>query len=96
MSSAAGTGRGARERLRSLPSRTPLRVKLITALLALVIIALAVISITSRAVYSGYLMRQHAGKLCSVCVRLWISFRSRQTRRVMHKLSRLQTQLVHA
>ena len=63
MSSAAGTGRGARERLRSLPGRTPLRVKLITALLALVIIALAVISITSRAVYSGYLMRQAQNRL---------------------------------
>src|SRR5215472_12856160 len=63
MSSAAGTGRGAWERLRSVPGRTPLRVKLITALLALVIIALAVISLTSRAVFGGYLMRQAENRL---------------------------------
>jgi signal transduction histidine kinase len=63
MSSAAGTGRGAWERLRSVPGRTPLRVKLITALLALVIIALAVISLISRAVYAAYLTRQAAAQL---------------------------------
>src|SRR5262245_28262618 len=63
MSSSSGTGPGAWERLRSLPGRTPLRVKLITAVLALVIIALAVISFTSRAVFSGYLMRQAEGRL---------------------------------
>jgi len=63
MSSGTGTGRGAWERLRGLPGRTPLRVKLITALLALVIIALAVISFTSRAVFSGYLMRQAENRL---------------------------------
>jgi two-component system, OmpR family, sensor kinase len=45
-------------RLRSLPDRTPLRVKMITAVLALVVIALALISFTSRAVYSGFLQRQ--------------------------------------
>jgi two-component system, OmpR family, sensor kinase len=63
MSSTSGTARGAWERLRSLPDRTPLRVKLITALLALVIIALAVISFTSRAVFSGYLMHQAENRL---------------------------------
>jgi signal transduction histidine kinase len=63
MSSGRGTGRGAWERLRGLPGRTPLRVKLITAVLALVIIALTVISLTSRAVFSGYLMHQAENRL---------------------------------
>jgi two-component system, OmpR family, sensor kinase len=57
MSSAGRTGR-AWQRLRALPDRTPLRVKLITAVLALVIIALAVISLAGRAVFSNYLHRQ--------------------------------------
>jgi two-component system, OmpR family, sensor kinase len=57
MSSAGGGGRfwGG---LRGLPDRTPLRVKMISAVLALVIIALAVISFTSRAVFGNYLMHQ--------------------------------------
>jgi len=46
------------ENLRALPDRTPLRVKMITAVLALVVIALALISFTGRAVYGGYLQRQ--------------------------------------
>ena len=41
-----------------LSQRTPLRIKLITALLALVALALAVISFTSVAVFSGYLENQ--------------------------------------
>ena len=57
MSSAGGIGR-AWERLRGLPGRTPLRVKMITALLALVIIALAVISFAGRAVFRTYLQQQ--------------------------------------
>ena len=41
-----------------LSQRTPLRVKLITALLALVALALAVISFTSIAVFRGYQLNQ--------------------------------------
>src|SRR5207247_5347477 len=48
-----------RESLRRLPERTPLRVKLVSALLALVAIALAVISVSSLAVFRGYL-QDHA------------------------------------
>ncbi len=44
--------------MRRLSQRTPLRVKLITALLALVALALAVISFTSTAVFQGYLLSQ--------------------------------------
>ncbi len=57
MSSAAGPGR-AWQRLRALPGRTPLRVKLITAVLALVAIALAVISIAGISVLRSYLLNQ--------------------------------------
>ena len=63
MSSAGGTGRGVWERLRSLPGRTPLRVKLITAVLALVAIALAVISITGISLLRSYLMNQYDNTL---------------------------------
>jgi two-component system, OmpR family, sensor kinase len=58
MAKSAGRISQAWSKLRSLPDRTPLRVKMITAVLALVIIALALISFTSRAVYGGYLQRQ--------------------------------------
>src|ERR1700734_2641233 len=44
--------------LRRLPGRTPLRVKMITALLALVIIALTIISVASVSVFSNYLQSQ--------------------------------------
>jgi two-component system, OmpR family, sensor kinase len=44
--------------LARLSQRTPLRVKLITALLALVALALAIISFTSTVVFQGYLLRQ--------------------------------------
>jgi two-component system, OmpR family, sensor kinase len=44
--------------LTRLSQRTPLRVKLITALLALVALALAIISFTSTAVFQGYLLHQ--------------------------------------
>jgi two-component system OmpR family sensor kinase len=63
MSSAAGTGRGAWERLRSVPGRTPLRVKLITAVLALVAIALAVISFTTISVLKSYLLQPYDSTL---------------------------------
>ena len=46
------------EAMTRLAQRTPLRIKLITALLALVALALAVISFTSVAVFSGYLQSQ--------------------------------------
>jgi two-component system, OmpR family, sensor kinase len=51
--------------LRELPGRTPLRVKLITALLTLVIIALAVISLAGRVVYSNYLQHQAEKQLAA-------------------------------
>jgi two-component system OmpR family sensor kinase len=44
--------------LARLPGRTPLRVKMITALLALVIIALAIISVASLTVFRSYLQGQ--------------------------------------
>ncbi len=46
------------ETLRRLPGRTPLRVKMIAALLALVIIALTIISVASLSQFSGYLQNQ--------------------------------------
>ncbi len=63
MAMSAGRIGQAWESLRSLPERTPLRVKMITAVLALVIIALAVISFTSRAVFGDYLERQADNRL---------------------------------
>jgi two-component system OmpR family sensor kinase len=57
MSSPGGPGR-AWASLRSLPARTPLRVKLLTAVLALVAIALAVISIAGISVLRSYLLNQ--------------------------------------
>ncbi len=65
MSSAGGTGR-VRERLRSLPDRTPLRLKMITAVLALVIIALAVISFTTIAVFRSYLRHQAGDQVTKI------------------------------
>jgi two-component system, OmpR family, sensor kinase len=52
-----------------LSQRTPLRVKLITALLALVALALAVISFTSIAVFQGYLLNQADVQLQSLQAR---------------------------
>jgi two-component system OmpR family sensor kinase len=51
------------ERLKRLSDRIPLRTKLITAVLALVIMALAAISVTSVVVLRGYLYTQHDGPL---------------------------------
>ena len=53
MTTGAGPRRW-RENLRQLPGRTPLRVKMITALLALVALALAVISVASLTVFRNY------------------------------------------
>jgi two-component system OmpR family sensor kinase len=47
--------------LARLPGRTPLRVKMITALLALVIVALAIISVASLTVFRNYQV-QHANQ----------------------------------
>ena len=55
------SGRGSFwERLRRLPDRTPLRVKMITALLALVAIALTVISVAGLIAFQSYLRDQAA------------------------------------
>ena len=51
------------DRFKRLSDRTPLRTKLITAVLALVIMALAAISVTSVVVLRGYLYTQHDGPL---------------------------------
>ncbi|HET9896282.1 MAG TPA: HAMP domain-containing sensor histidine kinase [Streptosporangiaceae bacterium] len=57
------TGATLRQRLRGLPSRTPLRIKLIAAMLALVTVALTVISIAGIFVLRGYLLGQADEKL---------------------------------
>jgi two-component system OmpR family sensor kinase len=54
--------------LTRLSQRTPLRVKLITALLALVALALAIISFTSTAVFQGYLQHQADNQLSGLLV----------------------------
>jgi two-component system OmpR family sensor kinase len=55
-----------RENLRQLPGRTPLRVKMITALLALVIIALTIISVASVSVFSNYLQGQSGSQVTNL------------------------------
>src|SRR6266536_242093 len=60
-SALARTWRAARQ----LPSRTPLRVKLTSALLVLVAVALAVISITGISVLKSYLLGQTDAQLTS-------------------------------
>src|SRR5580658_5613428 len=65
MSVTSGRGRWW-ERVRQLPGRTPLRVKLITAMLALVAIALATISIAGLYVFRGYLQDQAANQVTSL------------------------------
>jgi two-component system, OmpR family, sensor kinase len=52
--------------LRRLPGRTPLRVKMITALLALVIVALTIISVATVSVFSNYLQGQSATQLTNL------------------------------
>src|SRR5262249_38728466 len=51
------------QKVRRLPGRTPLRIKLITAVLALVAIALAVISVAGISVLRGYLLAQYDKQL---------------------------------
>src|SRR5215471_10182032 len=51
------------EPLRRISDRTPLRTKLITAVLALVILALLAISIASVTMLRGYVTTQHDGRL---------------------------------
>ena len=51
------------QRLRSLPGRIPLRIKLITAVLALVAIALSIISIAGISVLRGYLLSGYDASL---------------------------------
>ncbi len=55
-----------RESLRALSGRTPLRVKMITALLALVAIALVVISAVGLTQFSGYLQGQSGGQVTDI------------------------------
>jgi len=57
-------------RFKRLSDRTPLRTKLITAVLALVILALAAISFTSVTILRSYLTTQHDGQLRSAYVAL--------------------------
>ena len=57
-----------RQAVRRLSGRTPLRVKLITALLALVIAALACISIAGICVFRGYLLNQTDARADSAVV----------------------------
>src|SRR4051794_11099800 len=49
-----------------LSGRTPLRVKMITALLALVIIALTIISVATVSVFSNYLQGQLGNQVTNV------------------------------
>jgi two-component system OmpR family sensor kinase len=59
------TSRRLAQRLRDIPRRTPLRVKLVAAMLALVALALAVISAASVAIYHNYLIGQASQQLTS-------------------------------
>jgi two-component system OmpR family sensor kinase len=56
--------------LRRISDRTSLRTKLITAVLALVIMALLAISIASVAMLRGYVTTQHDGRLQAAMVRI--------------------------
>jgi two-component system, OmpR family, sensor kinase len=58
-----GRGKGPREALRQFSDRTSLRTKLITAVLGLVILALAAISFTSVSLLSSYLTTAHDTEL---------------------------------
>src|SRR5215831_2430819 len=58
------------EPLRRISDRTPLRTKLITAVLALVIMALLAIGIASVTMLRGYVTTQHDGRLQAVLVRI--------------------------
>src|SRR5262252_2971114 len=58
------------EPLRRISDRTSLRTKLITAVLALVIMALLAISIASVAMLRGYVTTQHDGRLQTAIFRI--------------------------
>ena len=64
------------ESLRALLDRTPLRTKLIAAVLALVVIALAAISVTTTTVLRSYLIRQQDGNLsntAAIALPKWVA-----------------------
>jgi two-component system, OmpR family, sensor kinase len=65
MAATTSPARGFRESVRHLPARTPMRVKLITAVLALVAIALATISIAGLGFLRSYLLGQADTQLTS-------------------------------
>ena len=67
--------------MRRLSQRTPLRVKLITALLALVALALAVISFTSTAVFQRYLVDQADSQLSGLLSNAQTTLRAMNGRR---------------
>jgi two-component system OmpR family sensor kinase len=62
-----------RENLRQLPGRTPLRVKMITALLALVSLALAVISVASLTVFRNYQIQRANQQVTDLYQQEWAS-----------------------
>ena len=59
--------------LRRLPGRTPLRVKMITALLALVALALAVISVASLTVFRNYQIQRANQQVTDLYQQEWAS-----------------------
>ena len=61
-----GESRGFWASVRRLPERTPLRVKLITAVLALVAIALVVISVAGLAFLRDYLLNQADNEVAAI------------------------------
>ena len=65
-----------RENLRQLPGRTPLRVKMITALLALVAMALVIISVASLTVFRNYQIQRANQQLAGLYQREWMSLNS--------------------
>src|SRR5277367_1668461 len=75
MTTTAGLRRW-RGNLRQLPGRTPLRVKMITALLALVAVALAIISVASLTVFRNYQIQRANQQLAGLYQREWMSLNS--------------------
>ena len=69
MSSGSGLSRRW-QKVRRLPGRTPLRIKLITAVLALVAIALGVISVAGISVLRPYLLKQYDNQLAAAQVQV--------------------------
>jgi two-component system, OmpR family, sensor kinase len=73
-----------RGNLRRLSGRTPIRVKIITALLALVIIALAIISTVSVAVFRNYLESQANAQITSLYTRTMSSLNQQAAFGIVH------------